>query len=53
MKITKIELKKILDSKGQDTIQAIVTTKKAQGTAASPSGVSAGKYEKKTFNRKC
>jgi len=47
MKIIKIELKKILDSKGQETIQAIVTTEKTQGTAASPSGVSAGKYEKK------
>jgi len=46
MKIENIELQKILNSKNDETIQAVVKTNKATGVAASPSGVSAGKYEK-------
>jgi len=50
LKIKNIELKKILNSKGKETIQSIVTTEKTQGTAASPSGTSAGKHEKNHIN---
>ena len=46
MKIINIELKKVFDSKGQETVQSTIITDKIQATASSPSGVSAGKHEK-------
>jgi len=46
MNIKSIELHKVLNSKKDETVQAIVKTDKSEGIAASPSGVSAGKFEK-------
>ncbi|MFH0986568.1 MAG: hypothetical protein V1911_00800 [Candidatus Micrarchaeota archaeon] len=44
--ITSIKLKKIKNSKNEDTVEATVTTEKnGKGTASSPAGTSAGKRE--------
>ncbi len=45
--ITKIQLRTILDSRGNPTVEADVFTEKGFGRAAAPSGASTGKFEAK------
>lgn len=49
MKIERIKLRKILDSRGDPTIEADVYADGCVGRAAAPSGASKGKYEAKTL----
>jgi enolase len=43
--ITKVHAREILDSRGNPTVEAIIHTETAIGTASVPSGKSRGKYE--------
>lgn len=48
MRIKKIEPRVIYDSKGEETVEVVLRTKKGKFRASCPSGVSTGKYEAKT-----
>jgi enolase len=49
MIIKKIYGEKVKDSRGEDTIQVTVKTKKGKFKTASPAGKSTGKYEVKSY----
>lgn len=50
--ITKIQIKKIKNSKNEPTVEVEVWTGRVSGKASAPSGTSVGKYEVKAFPKK-
>jgi len=49
--IKKIIIRKIKNSKKEDTIETTITTNKGKTKASAPSGTSAGKHEVKAYNK--